>query len=329
MCQADLPLEIIPALLELGRALGEHVRRHRDASLEVHEQGLLDAWRRTAPQLLERLVSSATTGMEAQARPVPARCPRCRQRRPVQSRRQRQVQTRVGSIRVERAWHHCAACGHGWSPSDQALGLVAHQQTSAGLARWEALLGAITTFKEAARLLAELAGVQVGAETLRVQAERVGTELEGHQRRAMAHVEAHHEPPATESDPAPGQLVVETDGVMVPYRDRHLHGAPIEGDWHEVKLGVVGGWVGQRPSTELHTASYVAAREPAAAFARRLGTEAARRGALEVTEWHPWDGTPARLRTVVVLGDGAKWIWEHIGPRWPSGWRAAHRQARH
>ena len=89
---------------------------------------------------------------------------------------------------------------------------------------------------------------------------------------------------------------------------------PIEGDWHEVKLGVVGGWIGQRPRADLHDPSYVAAREPAAAFARRLGTEAARRGALEVTEWHPWEGTPAQLRPVVVLGDGAKWIWEHIGP---------------
>ena len=28
--------------------------------------------------------------------------------------------------------------------------------------------------------------------------------------------------------------------------------------------------------------------------------------------WHAWDGTPAELRAVVVLGDGAKWIWEHI-----------------
>jgi hypothetical protein len=54
----------------------------------------------------------------------------------------------------------------------------------------------------------------------------------------------------------------------------------------------------------------VAAREAAPAFARRLGTEAARRGAL--VKWHPWDSTPAELRSVVVLGDGAKWIWDHV-----------------
>jgi hypothetical protein len=166
----------------------------------------------------------------------------------------------------------------------------------------------MTTFREAARLLAELAGVHVGSETLRNQAERVGTELEGEQRRTMAHIDRVHEPPADEHDPAPGQLVVETDGVMVRYRDRHLDGALVEGEWHEVKLGLVGGW----QHGHLHQPSYVAAREGAVAFARRLGAEAARRGALDVVRWHPWDGTPADLRSVVVLGDGAKWIWEHI-----------------
>jgi len=32
-------------------------------------------------------------------------------------------------------------------------------------------------------------------------------------------------PPAAEHDPASGVLVVETDGVMVRYRDHHLDGA--------------------------------------------------------------------------------------------------------
>jgi hypothetical protein len=316
MCQADLPLEMLPALLELGRALQVHARAHPDAPLDVQEQGVLDAWRRLAPRFLEAVLRRATSGLDPQARAARARCPRCQQRQPVHARRTRQVQTRLGPIRLERPWHHCGACGHGWSPSDQALGLVPHQQTSAGLARWEAQLGAVTTFREATTLLADLAGVDVGIETLRTHAEQVGTELEGQQRAAMAHVAAQHESPAGEHDPAPGTLVVETDGVMVRYRDRHLDGTAIEGDWHEVKLGVVGGWAdgGADAGGHLRAPSYVAAREPAAAFARRLGLEAARRGALDVVAWHPWDGTPAELRPVVVLGDGAPWIWEHIGP---------------
>lgn len=304
----DLPDEIVQPLAQLGRALLEHAQAHRDRSLAEHEQGVLAAWRKVAPALLEAILQLATTGLENQARPIAARCPRCQQRRGVQSLRKRGVQTRLGPIGLKRWWHHCWRCGRGWSPPDQALKLAPNQQTSDGLASWEATLGALTTFREAARLLDELAGVQVGSETLRTHAEQVGTELEGWQRRAMEYVEQAHEPPADEHHAAPGMLVVETDGVMVRYRDRHLDGALVEGDWHEVKLGLVGGW----HDGHLRQPSYVAAREVAPAFARRLGTEAARRGALDVVKWHPWDGTPAELRPVVVLGDGAKWIWDHV-----------------
>jgi hypothetical protein len=310
----DLPDEIVQPLAALGGALLEHARAHRDRSLAEHEDGVLAAIRTVAPVLLEAVLQLATTGLEANARPIAARCPRCQRRRGVQSRRTRQVQTRLGPIRLQRWWHQCWACARGWSPPDQALELAPYQQTSPGLARWEAALGAITTFREAAKLLADLAGVHVGSETLRTQAERVGTELEGQQRAGMAFVEQTHEPPAAEYDAAPGTLVVETDGVMVRYRDRHLDGALVEGDWHEVKLGVAGGW----QDGQLRQPSYVAAREPAMAFARRLGAEAARRGALDVVTWHPWDGSPAELRPVVVLGDGAKWIWEHVATQFGS-----------
>jgi hypothetical protein len=304
----DLPDEIVQPLVQFGRALIAHARAHRDSSLAEHEDGVLAAWRMMAPTVLESVLQLATTGLEQTARPLASRCPGCAQRRGVQSQRKRQVQTRLGPIRLKRWWHHCWKCGHGWSPPDQALGLAAYQQTSTGLVRWQAALGAVTTFREAARLLGDLAGVEVGSETLRTQAERIGTELEGQQRTAMAGVEQTHEPPAGEHDPAPGVLVIETDGVMVRYRDRHLDGALGESDWHEVKVGLAGGW----QQRHLGQPSYVAAREPAAAFARRLGTEAARRGALDVVKWHPLDGTPAELRPVVVLGDGAKWIWEHV-----------------
>jgi hypothetical protein len=149
MCQADLPLEMVPVLLELGRDLADYGRSQREASLDEHQQGVLDALHRAAPRLLQSVLTSATNGLAPTARRVQARCPGCQQRRPVQSRRTRQVQTRLGAISIERPWHHCEPCGHGWSPSDQALGQVAYQQTSSGLARWEAQLGAITTFSEA------------------------------------------------------------------------------------------------------------------------------------------------------------------------------------
>lgn len=108
-------------------------------------------------------------------------------------------------------------------------------------------------------------------------------------------------------DPARGTLVVGTDGVMVRYHS----------GWHEVKLGLVGGQV----DGKLRNLSYVAARQPAEEFGPRLLAESARRGALEIIGWDgPITGCPlAQLRQVVVLGDGAHWIWDlapdHFGER--------------
>src|SRR5438445_321937 len=97
------------------------------------------------------------------------------------------------------------------------------------------------------------------------------------------------------------------EGGMVHYLD----------GWHEVKVGLVGGWDGERTVAQ----SYLASRSAAEAFGPLLLAEAARRGALDVVGRV---GAVTRrglylLRSVVVLGDGAVWIWnlaaDHFGER--------------
>ena len=110
----DLPEAIVQPLARLGTALHAHAQAHRDHSLAEHEEGVLGAWRAAAPALLEAVLQLATTGLENNTRPVTARCPHCQQRRGVQSQRKRGVHTRLGPIRLQRWWHHCWRCGHGW-----------------------------------------------------------------------------------------------------------------------------------------------------------------------------------------------------------------------
>jgi hypothetical protein len=149
-----------------------------------------------------------------------------------------------------------------------------------------------------------LTGWQVSPETVRTHTETAGRLREAQQRAAMALVEGTREP-AQPEEPAPGMLVVETDGVMVRFLD----------GWHEVKLGVVGGQV-KGHLTEL---SFVAAREPPERFGPRLLTEAARRGALTPVGWSNPVAEIATMRPVTILGDGALWIWnladEHFATR--------------
>ncbi len=89
-------------------------------------------------------------------------------------------------------------------------------------------------------------------------------------------------------------LAVAVDGVQAPQRD----------SWHEMKVGTFAP-LELRVDTETRRthlawgeASYCAGGEEAEVFWWRVYAEACRRGL----------GTPA-VRTVVLLGDGAEWIW--------------------
>jgi len=282
----------------------------------AHDQPLADFDAREERVLkVERELLATWLGQLASAAgPRSPACPQCgvhslnsvrRRRKP------RTVNSRCGTVHVPRVRLTCRGCGHSWLPLQSVLGLAAKQRTSGGLQHWEALLGGLTTLRLSCSK--PWLGWMWVLRTLRTHAEAAGTELEGAQRAAMAHVEATQEPPARYAPLADDQiLIVEADGVMARYRDRHLDGTLIDGEWHEIKLGLVGGY----QDGELVDASYVAARETASTFAPRLGTEAARRGALDIVAWRgrgtDGGGEEAVLRRVVVIGDGARWIWEHV-----------------
>jgi len=146
----------------------------------------------------------------------------------------------------------------------------------------------------------------------------VGTALAERQRSAAATV-AQTQEAAEPVDTAPELLVAEVDGVQVRFQD----------GWHEAKVGEIAGCqVGNGlPDTDpaarppvLVAPSYVAARAPVGEFGPLFLAEAARRGVLEVVDWTQPPTTDVRLRLVgpaeahlrpvVVLGDGAHWIWE-------------------
>jgi hypothetical protein len=323
MCVCDnLPAPIVAALHAFVERLHTDLAAHYDADLATHEQALLATWRAEAGALLSAILAVATTGAEADGRPPRSPCPACGTGCASERWRPRQVQSCVGPVHLRRTVYHCAVCGHRWARADQTLGLAPRQQSSATVQAWEARVAAVLPFREAARLLAELSGVAPGHETVRTHAEHQGATLEAAQQHQIAYVQTEQEPLPGTADPAPGRLVVETDGVQVHYR------CPpdcCETGWHELKLGIVGGWVGQRPDATVQAPSYVGARAEVNAFAPRLVAEAARRGGLDVVGWEQPPGVDprlagssgpslARLRSAVVLGDGASWIWQSVAP---------------
>ena len=302
----SLPEAIVAQLTALGTALVQQAQQQRGEPLTTLETSVRRALQAALPGLLGAVVQLATPDLDPAIATVHRRCPRCDRLLAPQEQRDRTVRTTCGALTYTRPWYHCVGCHHGFSPADGALGVPPRTRISAGLDAWLIRLTVAAPPREAAALLTDLTGLVVHPDTLREHTTAVGEALADADAAAIARVQATREA-AEPVDPAPGTLVVETDGAMVRYRD----------GWHEVKIGVVGGTA----DGELTAASYVAAREPAEEFGPRLLAEAARRGALDVVGW---EGSPLRpglavLRRVHIVGDGASWIWnlaaDHFGER--------------
>jgi hypothetical protein len=292
-----IPASIVAITEELASSLAAWCGEGRGQPLATHEAAVLERVRGVLGRLLGAVLAETTDGLDRGRRWGRAACPECGGSTGPGGWRERTLATRCGTVTLPTLRYRCGPCGRGWSGLEATLGVPARARMSPGLQEWVARLGGVTDFREASGLLAEYTGIELGAETVRRHSRRVGAALADAEDAALAAVEQTREPVGP-IDPAPGELVVELDGVMVRYQD----------GWHEVKVGAVGGAV-DRTTTAL---SYTAAREGPARFGPRLVAEAARRGALEIVGWDgPLRGRGlARLRRVVVLGDGARWIWE-------------------
>jgi hypothetical protein len=236
----------------------------------------------------------------------------CGQRARYGGRRSKRFETVLGVLTLKRAYYSCAACGRGFCPRDQTLGLVAGS-LSPGVLHMVAQVGALVSFQEGSQLLAALAGVTVDAKHVERAAEALGVQIADDEQRRV-------EPPPTAE--LPKTLYLGMDGTGIPMRSSELLGRPgkqTDGSakTREAKLCAV--WSAERRDDQgravrdTGSISYSAAIESAAihdtdddypAFAQRVVREAKRRGF-------------ERAKRQVILGDGALWIWNLAGEHFP------------
>lgn len=228
-----LPPSILTEVLARGHALWNIVRTQQEAPLATLETATLTAIREASPRLLAAVVTGSQLSLQPAAERLRWRCPACETPARVQSWRSRSVLPICGRLTVERPWCVCPACQHGFSPTDETLGLLPRARLSAGLQEWVITQGARLRFAEAADNLDLLTGLAVSPETVRQQTEARGQALRTEEAAAIATVEQPREA-AEPVDAAPGEIVVETDGVLLRYR---LPSRKTEG--HEVKVGEV------------------------------------------------------------------------------------------
>jgi hypothetical protein len=275
---------------ELARVGSELVT----SDLDGMEQRLQALSRRVLGRVVEAVVTTIAAG-QAGERPTCAVCQRTL--RLVASARPRALQGLVGDYRVRRAYFVCDRCGHGVAPLDERLGLGAGALSS-GLARVACRVGIEAGFGSAADLLHETLRVDVATEAVRRVTEGIGAVAEAEQQQLIDRAQAGQPPPPDAAEAAPTALVVEVDGV-------HVHAG---GDWHEMKVGLVAP-LGPATRTVKETGrvalrlgrqSACAGFETAALFWYRAYVAACQRGLMAPD-----------LALVVVLGDGADWIWRY------------------
>lgn len=227
--------------------------------------------------------------------------------------RTKSFDTVLGSIELCRGWYHCGECGHGLAPRDDELGLSGGS-LSPGLSAMVDRVGAEGPFAPASELLAKLAGVAVGAKRIERAAEANG--------QVLAHVLATEVTALAAGDAAvvattveiPQKLYVALDGTGVPTVAAEVQGRAAKSAdgvarTREAKLAVVftqtklddDGY----PVRDPDSSSYLATFEPAESFGRYAELAARRRGS-------------DHAASVVVLGDGAEWIWNLAERHFPA-----------
>ena len=267
--------------------------------------------RRQALQLAARAVERRLNADHSDHTGPTAACA-CGQRARYAGRHAKTFEASLGPLTLERAYYHCGHCGGGFFPRDMALGM-ARTSLSPAVTRMTAAAAARVSFAQAGQLLAELAGVQVGAKRVERTAEALGCEIAAAERREVFAPE----------EPSASTMYLGADGTGVPMRPHEVAGRAgkqSDGSARTREGKVIVLWTAEGRDEHDHavrdagSVTYSAAIDSAAwrdtdplppAFVRRLRREAERRG---------FD----RAQRKVIMGDGAKWIWSVATELYPS-----------
>lgn len=216
--------------------------------------------------------------------------------------RRRWVRGLHGEVGVTRAYYHCCACGTGQVPWDRAQGLDRHVFTPALKARITELCARLP-YREAKEVLARYGGLDLAESTLEAVTMSVGARLRQTEEALRRQLFEQDRLPS--GDPFLGRVVGQRLYLALDAAKAHTDGA-----WHDIKVAVcyrsgplkVLSADQARPPWAVDTAGekrYLAVQEEAEAFGQRLYSWVLRLGG-------------ERARELVVLGDGAEWIWKLV-----------------
>jgi len=290
--EAPTLLDEVPLIIRLERNVEDEYRDQMRASLKQEIAAIDASMDGTAPK-----------------------CPKCQTLRPMKSRgrKNKSLVTRFGEIRLRVQTYACSeeGCKHTHRPLMDMLGVEAHQ-ISGSLARLLALLGVLVPYELAAKLAHLFFGVNVSTMSVWRCVQRLGAGLEEYTDQLVRH---HGDPRTDLNEPgdAPDAVILGVDGcalgMQVRERRRKRSGPnqqlpPLDkvkqGHFQEVKSGVL-----LLPSERINTngrrtvvrRAIVSCLGNADEIFDRLWSK------LKELGWY------SRHTVVVIVGDGAGWIW--------------------
>ena len=236
-------------------------------------------------------------------------CPRCHAPAPYKRLVPLEVLTMHGTRCLLRRWHHCAACRRGFAPLDLHLRIEKHATRQ--VRAWQAKYGSRDPFVTVPDLLLDLRGLVVSEATVERTTLEVGAALLAAEAKGPPNPGAAPRASAAAAPrrgPGVDRLYLELDGVYVPLREAWKKDGSLgklQCRYGECKVGIVFQTHRKEGLDEgVRWRACLATLEKIEAFTPRLVALAQAHGS-------------ERARELVVLGDGAEWIWKLCAEHFP------------
>jgi len=232
-------------------------------------------------------------GMDRNRRKGKQKCPECDQEIYWKRYEPRNYISSLGEMKLERAYYYHTACHCGWVPLDERLKIGA-SELSPWVQEMVSYLGAFMPFEQAQTYLSKYNGVHISHDTVNNTTVAIGQSLSEDQDAAVHVAWDACILPDCEVEKPPQRLYVSADGI--------IHLLP-DGQGKEIKVSAVYETEerqNKKGETNIHAIDieYVVHSDPEE-LARATYLIARKRGVEEAQQ-------------IIVLGDGAGWIWNRI-----------------
>ena len=291
MSKEELLDHILPEVFSEFNQLAEYLSSTgQTPSIEEMEASYRQVMLRLGGKLIEQVV--ALKGYGKQGTRVDCNCGGTAT---FEGYRPKMLTSMIGAARVERAYYHCSDCRSGFAPIDSVLG-IGSGTFSPAVERGICSLAAVEPFEKVSEHMYDLSAVSVSAKAVQMTSESWGERIAQEERALVEAVFQDEE--QVQAEDHPEVLCIGLDGKIVSLLDRG----------RELKVASIYDLVHPKDASmdklRPGKTSYIGMFRDSCGFGRHVWVEAIRRGA-------------ERARAVIVLGDGAVWIWNLAAEHFP------------